>query len=182
MSERSGKMGVSAGLLILVALVATCAAQSATSAPASNPPASSEPPFSLAIHPVLDLVKAGSPVKIRMTVTNNTKRPIITETWGPNLIFQFDVRDTKGERPLSTRGRALFGVKEPGLGNARVDFPGGSSSGEVVEPGKTVEIEQVVPDLFDLNQPGKYTVQARRSDGTLNGVVKSNTVTVTIVP
>jgi hypothetical protein len=76
----------------------------------------------------------------------------------------------------------LFGVNEPGSTNARVEFPGGSSSGELLEPGKTVELEQVVPDLFDLSQPGRYTIQAHRSDGTLGGIVKSNIVTVTIVP
>ncbi len=143
----------------------------------------SKAPLSITIHPLLDVMKAGSPVKVRITVANNTKRQIFVETWGPDLLFQFDVRDSHGDRPLTARGRAVFSVEEPGSSKVRVDLPMGSNSSETVDPGKSLDIEQEIPDLFDLSQPGIYTIQVHRPDGLgSGGLVNSNTVRLTIVP
>jgi hypothetical protein len=40
----------------------------------------------------------------------------------------------------------------------------------------------VVNDLYDLRQPGQYTIQVRRWDDETKTWVKSNTITVTVTP
>jgi hypothetical protein len=51
-------------------------------------------------------------------------------------------------------------------------------------PGNTIVIENVpVPDLWDMGQPGRYTIRVRRPDGLgSGGMIVSNTIEVTITP
>jgi hypothetical protein len=135
-----------------------------------------EPPLSLAAKPVKDVVEAGSPVDIEVTVTNNSNRALTYQTWGVMDFLKFDVRDEAGSPALTRRGRAL--LLGEGLGPG--DVPHGSQHGELVEPGKSIEVKERVPaDLFDLTKPGKYTVQVLQP--WTSESLRSNTVTVTVV-
>jgi translation initiation factor 2 gamma subunit (eIF-2gamma) len=54
--------------------------------------------------------------------------------------------------------------------------------GIVVElkAGQTMKNKVVISDSYDITQPGKYLVQVRC--GVVCGGVKSNTITLTVVP
>ena len=51
-----------------------------------------------------------------------------------------------------------------------------------VKPGATFEDHVDLTSIYDLSQPGKYTVQVQRTDAVSKTLVKSNTVTVTVTP
>jgi len=172
--------------IMAIAVFDALAVSQESPAPVPKPqPSAATLPFSLKIEPLAEMVRAGSEVAVKMTFTNLTKEPLLVEIWGPGLFWQFDVRDKGGNKPLTERGRDLFGVPStpnPGGKKKIVEFPVGSSSAQLVEPGKTlITVQTVPPELFDLTQPGKYTIQASRPCG-LNCTVKSNTVIVTITP
>ena len=53
---------------------------------------------------------------------------------------------------------------------------------DYVQPGMSVEQTAHLAKLVNLNQPGKYTVRVSRTDPTTHKVVKSNEVTLNVVP
>jgi len=193
MSERSGKMRVSANLLSLAAavgLVGICAAQSADLAPAvAQSHAANKPTVSVSISAAQDVVKAGSPVFVDMTITNVSSHPVEIEAFGRDWYSQVDVRDSQGNQSLTREGRTVLKHEAPapaapdGSGKTIVRMWGlGSETSYPLDAGKSRVFHRQVPDLlFDLSQPGKYTIQVHRVDGP-GVVVDSNTVTVTIVP
>ncbi|MDR3674358.1 MAG: hypothetical protein P4N24_02635 [Acidobacteriota bacterium] len=154
-------------------LAGVCTARAQLGPPAQTVPA----PFLLTIRAVDEDVQAGSPLAVEVTVKNNSQRLEAYLTWGPIYYRKFDVRDSAGNRPLTARGRALL----LGEGLSPSDFPRGSQSGQPIEPGKSITIKERVPsDIFDLTKPGAYTIQLLQPWG--NEVMKSNTITVTVVP
>lgn len=171
-------MRVVLGLLIaILGGLATAVGQS-VAAPATKPQTSSNPPLSIAIRPLEDAVKAGSPVLLEVTITNNTKERRLVETRIPTWLMDVDVRDSQGNQPLTQRGQVVFGH-----GPDRInEIPVGGGPLWAVDPGKPVVINSLpVPNLFDMSKPGTYTIQVQRPDGQ-GGAVKSNVVKVTIVP
>jgi hypothetical protein len=124
--------------------------------------------FTLAISAVQSTVKAGEKIAIEIAHTNTSKRPIVL---GPV--------DDDGYLPDVTVG-----------GNAAIDTVRGrqwKNDGGVTEessgpgfpptkPGETAKRILVISDLYDLTHPGTYSVQVRR------GTVKSNTITVVVLP
>ncbi|MGO9574381.1 MAG: hypothetical protein ACLPTQ_08640 [Terriglobales bacterium] len=182
MTERSGKMRVSANLLSLAAavgLVGICAAQSSASAQGVTSAASPKPPLKITLRLLNDSVKVGNPVLLKVTITNEAKERMLVDVRDATWLMGIDVRDSQGDRPLTRRGRILYHL-DPGIEN-ELPIDNGGQSAELY-PGKTVVVSSIpVPDLYDLSQPGSYTIQVQRPDGH-GGNVKSNTVTVTIVP
>ncbi len=53
---------------------------------------------------------------------------------------------------------------------------------DYVQPGMSVAQMAHLAKLVNLNKPGKYTVQVSRIDPTTHKVVKSNEVTLNVVP
>jgi SHS2 domain-containing protein len=51
-----------------------------------------------------------------------------------------------------------------------------------VQSGKTIAEDILVNKLFDVSRPDKYAIQVQRADETTNIVVKSNTITLTVIP
>lgn len=54
--------------------------------------------------------------------------------------------------------------------------------GDQTEAGKTMADRVNVSKLYDLNQPGKHTIQFERLDAEIKTFVKSNEITVTVTP
>jgi hypothetical protein len=129
---------------------------------------------------VQNVVKAGSEVRLTITLTNTADHEIFVRREKRldlgELSYTIDVRNDKGKTaPESQYQLALKG--EPSAGTTVVVSAPGLFP---VKPGATLEEAVVLNKLFDLTLPGKYLVQAKRIDDTTKLLVKSNTITVTV--
>jgi hypothetical protein len=133
-------------------------------------------PFSINISGETPVVRAGSDVYINVHLTNTSNHDLddsgsIDDMIGldPNLLFA--VRDTRG-RLVPKRV-----YKHPELAS-------GSPVNRTVRPGESISEEQRVSGLYDMSRPGQYVIQVSRrvSDNPKDGVLKSNTITVTVTP
>jgi hypothetical protein len=133
------------------------------------------PPFSLAIDLPQDIIHGDTEVPLEIIVTNtSTKELAYGVAFGPRLwtyFCQFDVHDNGGKQLKEKSSvRQFF---EEGL------LKGGSSGPALfLAPGEKMQFEVLLNRVYDLSKPGKYTIQAMRSD---NGfTVKSNIVTASV--
>jgi hypothetical protein len=168
--------------MILPAIMAAAAV-----AAAAQPPT---PTFSMAIS-APDTVKLGAKLSVNLALKNESGQPIYflrSPAHGEaELYTDLGMRDEKGVPvPEGRYYRALKGhpeeqrkAKKPGF-----DPPiavGGSRYREVIPPGETWNDSIVVTGLLELTNLGKYTITLSRYDPESKTVVKSNTVTVTVV-
>lgn len=135
-----------------------------------------QPAISLTIKADPETVKAGSPVRIDITITNVSKQTIrvdreTIEAMGEST-HQFDVRDSSGNPVPETRYYRQFKGDPLTWHNFRRS---------ALAPGATTKDEATLTKLFDLSIPGEYTVQARRYDEFSSRTwVKSNTIKITV--
>jgi hypothetical protein len=169
---------------VSVTITPGSAAQSTSPATA----AFNSPPFSLTITtPTGETVKAGSPMGLLVVTTNTSGRNILL--WAERADreqagsgYQIDVRRTNGTPPDTDFGQRA---------KARTDVPRDATSAQfvdqsgekfVLKPGESWTDTILVNDLYDLRQPGDYTIQVERFDPATSTMVKSNTITVTVAP
>jgi len=137
----------------------------------------------MSIRPLSESFKVGTTIEFEVTVTNVGDHAILVQTWGPNSPDEFTVRNGDGHEVLpSTRVKI-----EERDGKYVVVFDPelkmGSTAAAELQPGKTQVYKEALPGTFDLSRPGKYWIYAWRPDGLGDGgLVKSNTVRVTITP
>jgi len=134
------------------------------------------PAFAITISPESGVVKAGSKVTVRATLVNkSTNNLLFSDENIAELDFKADVRDSQGNlAPLTEYGGSVMrNEAEPVIGSAGYSF---------VHPGEAKKSDVVITKLYNLSQPGKYTIQVQRIDDAHNIVVKSNTITVTVTP
>jgi hypothetical protein len=134
-------------------------------------PKAHKEPFSIAISAVDPVQPEGYGVAIRVRLTNMSDRKISgsgTYGYGADLGFEYSVRRVGGV--------ALRRVKHEGplMGSFRFSTLG---------PGESMEEVTDIGHLYNFT-PGKYAIQLWRSISTNPGagVVKSNTIQVTILP
>jgi len=136
-----------------------------------SPPMETSPaPISLVASIPADVVRAPSELLLAISMTNTSNSPINiwAAGWGPMWRgFRFDVRDAAGTALAETAAARTIGHS-----------PLNGSSGPffVLAPGKTVKTEVVLNRLYELSQPGQYSVQVQW------GAVKSNIVTFRAPP
>jgi hypothetical protein len=135
--------------------------------------------FSVKIQPPPGPVKAGSEVRVKVTITNSSDHEIRFARGFGNEEFDFEieVRDEKGKPPPLTESYRKL--------NEQPTSRWGSYSTYVLEPGKSFENELAVTKLYILTQPGKYTVSVTRGQRPMwetmgKGGVKSNIVSLTV--
>jgi hypothetical protein len=151
-------------------------------------------PFSLTISAAHDTVKAGAPIVIEIRFKNVSDHNILrTErpegaTHGELLGFPPIVRDEEGKGPPLTKlGRLEFRRKKPGEDDSDA-YMIESAGGSWLRPGGIMTPVVKLNELYDLSIPGKYAVQVLHGGYDLHGghddktEVKSNTITVTVVP
>jgi hypothetical protein len=130
------------------------------------------------ISPMGNLVRVGDGVGIRIVVTNTSFKSLTLWENGPDIDYDVNVLDSHGVAPPDTeRGRE---VRDKSLRSSLAMI---SSAFATVEPDKTlVESDLAVDDLYDMSRPGRYTIQVQRHipPNQGRGVVKSNTITVTV--
>ncbi len=90
----------------------------------------------------------------------------------------FDVHILDGANklvPETAYGRQLHGT------DRNPASLGGSVFSAQVAPGKTVEQQLMLNKEYEIERPGKYTIQVERFDAVSGITVKSNTITLTVV-
>jgi hypothetical protein len=143
-------------------------------------------PFSLGISVAHDTVKAGSPIVVKIRFKNVSDHDLVRmirpegAAHGELLGFPPIVRDAQGkEPPLTKQGRLIFGRETP---EDMASYLGISVGGTAMHPGEVITPEIRLSELYDMSVPGKYTVQVWHYDDENKEKVKSNTITVTVVP
>jgi hypothetical protein len=160
-------------LMLFAVLLAPIGAKAQTVAPGQHV----DPAFAVRIRLEPDVVKAKSEIRVKTTVVNNSNGKISLERSPEDMAeleFQVDVRDNQGNPAhLTEYGRQV--IKQEGIPLV-THFAGYT----VLHPGGTLKCDVVITRLYDLTQPGKYTIQVQRIEDALKMIVKSNTITVTV--
>jgi hypothetical protein len=162
----------SKSLLVLVpALAGFCFAQE-TPRP--------QPSFSLTVSGPHQDFKVGSPIALKVTLTNTSDHDI-SGVIIPNgesktkLMRTIDLKvyDSSGSLvPETPHGRKIRG-REMTVVSTAVSYG--------IKPGKSTVEDADLTEEFELHKPGKYTVQAERLDPYSKERVKSNAITITLV-
>jgi hypothetical protein len=174
-------MNVSLNLRIATALLALLAAPSLRTATQTPQPGPATPAsrFSLAIDLPQDAIRGDAELPLEITMTNTSAKELAYGLgFGPPLWTEFchiDVRDSGGKtlEEKSSMRQFFDGAQSV----PKVIFGGGPTL--VLGPGEKVHVEVPLSRIYDLSKPGKYTIQALRSDN--NGfTVKSNILTASV--
>ena len=140
---------------------------------AASSTVSSEPPFALTLKAEENPVKAGSEVKVDITLRNSSNRAMHMSYGLSEIDYALDVRDSENRTPPETdfarksKGRAYFS----------------SDQTFYLQPGECLPTAPlVVSKFYDLSRPGNYLVQVSRAvpKELGGGIVKSNVIPITI--
>lgn len=130
-----------------------------------------------------EVVKARDRIRLFIDCKNISDQPILIgeELKNPkmaDLRYPVQVRDEKGSLAPETKWgrRVRTGKDDPGKETVQV----GSYHERYVQPGETYTDGIELNGLYDLSQPGKYTVQIVKIDENGNVVFKSNVVVLTV--
>lgn len=129
-------------------------------------------PFSITISALKLSYKAGSSVELKVVMTNMSGREIdagAVYDRSINATYEYDVRDSLG----NPAPRKDFKPSE--LQTVRM---------RTLKPGESVSDVTNVARWVDFSRPGEYQIQVSRNigDDEKDGVVKSNTITITVLP
>jgi hypothetical protein len=127
-----------------------------------------------------DVVKAGSEVKVLIEAKNISDHAILVteELKNPRRIdlrYKTYVRAADGSLAPETKWgrRVRTGREEPGESTIEV----GSSYERYIQPGQIRPETLVLNALYDLSEPGKYSVQIEIPDEQGHVILRSNIVT-----
>ena len=151
-------------VLTLIALLACCATwvSGATT------------PFTITLEAEDNPVKAGSEVKVDITLRNSSNRAMYMSLCLAEVDYTFEVRDSQNRTPPETeylrksRGRGYFC-------NEQTFY---------LQPGESLPKQTLfLTNFYDMSRLGKYTVQVSRvvPKELGGGTVKSNVLTMTII-
>jgi hypothetical protein len=172
-----------AALLIMPALAASAQDQAQSPAVAAVPKAD----YNLAIRAKQAEVKAGSELRLEI-VTRNVSDHTIADSYATKNTDDTDqgyvayVWDEKGDLAKETKYERLIrtSMNDPeDIKKGQIIILTGSRSPGELPPGSTHQDEILLNRLYDVSQPGKYTVQVR-TWGDMAGRALSNKITITI--
>jgi len=139
----------------------------------------SDQPLSITISTGSPVVKVGSEIVVKLTVKNISKRKRnVAKSNGPlqaELYYQVFVRDGHGNTPKETKYERQITGKEP------VNIQG-STVYVTLAPNEALSDDLLLNKLFELNEPGRYSVQVTREipKELGGGLIKSNILQITI--
>jgi len=131
------------------------------------------PPFKIAITAENPTVVAGADVTINVSLTNTSDHDVdegimYMDGIGLDGCFVFDLRDENGKEVP----KRIYPYEEFRTG--RVVF-------RTIRAGETLKQDQTVSLRYDMQKPGKYTIQvARRVTRDHKDDIKSNIITITV--
>jgi hypothetical protein len=121
-----------------------------------------------------DEVQVGMDARVVITLKNISDRQVLVGRHSgvdsPEFTYRIEVRNASGQ-PVEETAYAR-GVR-PESGINTVDY---------VQPGGIAVQTAHVAKLVNLRRPGRYTVQVSRRDPKSGVVVKSNEITLSVVP
>jgi hypothetical protein len=129
-------------------------------------------PFTITIRAMKPSYKAGARVELKVVMTNTWDREIDAGSVydkSIDIAYGYDVRDSAGSPVL--------------YNNSKPSETQGSRM-RTLKPGESVVKITNVARWVDFSEPGEYQIQLSRNigDDEKNGVVKSNTITITVIP
>ncbi len=135
-------------------------------------PQAPQQPFTITIGALKPSYKAGSFVELKIVMTNTSNREIDAGSVYDRSIdvtYEYDVRDSLG----NPAPRKDFKLSELQTVKMRK-----------LKPGESVSEVTNVARWVDFSQPGEYQIQVSRNigDNEKEGVVKSNIITITVLP
>ena len=141
------------------------------------------PPLSLLIETDNPSVKLGDEIPIKIRLKNNTDRSIrlskvMREGDGS---FEYKV-DVERDDPTVVAKKYVEKLRRNEVQPAIP--PTGSVLFFIIEPGETDKDSIYISNRYEFDKPGKYLVQIERAlpEDLGGGVIKSNTITVTVTP
>jgi hypothetical protein len=168
----------------LVLIVVDCCAQGRPNGAAQE--SDPRPDFSIVIGAPIPTFRLTEPVTVKITVTNDTNHTIGWEslfTTDPQYActaFRYDL-ERNGKEVETTLFHRQFDLSrlrpdDPiEIGRLRAD-----SILTLHPPGKMFEIKLDLKCLYQISEPGNYTLQVSRYDRVAKATVKSNTLTLEI--
>lgn len=140
-------------------------------------PSDKSSPFTIRISTDKSDVKAGSDIFIKIQLANTSNHTVdctMVPSNGSDSAYQYDVRDLSGNPAPKVR------KDHPEISPPFHIWPC------VLNPGESTALnETLVSREYDMSRPGKYTISVSRfieGDRKEAGVVKSNVITVTVIP
>jgi len=137
-----------------------------------------EQPFTITITAPTEVVKVGDEVRVHAVLTNVSDKEILArgspKGARAETNYTVQVHDRNGnEAPETEYGRA-----------ARMHQFAGSVLKVLLKPGEKMEEDTILGKQFDLSSPGDYLVRLSRpvSNDPKDGIVKSNEITITVIP
>jgi hypothetical protein len=166
-------------LVILVLAWGHCYAQTVTSAKAI----SQKPVFSITLAAPAEPIHLGTPINLTVTINNVTTKEIYWEAdRGKNSVYKaVNISLVKGghEPETTLLNRRIHGKQRA---DDPVDAGSGSSIVLSYPPGKMFTMTIDVTKLYQITEPGQYTVEASRYDDDSKTIVRSNFITLDVVP
>lgn len=136
-------------------------------------------PFSITISAEADVFIVGSPMLINVVLINTSFHPIrlLKLNW---CNYTAEIRDSQG-----TLVRAKPLAERLPDGGVRLRHRATDTEWVHLDPGKTANnicTEYNLTDDYELTKPGKYTVQLLRYDYGTKRWVRSNTISIAVLP
>jgi hypothetical protein len=132
--------------------------------------------FEIAISAPSDEVQVGADARIVITLSNTSDREILFShrpgTNNPEFSYRIEVRNAAGREVEETAYAREARLRQQTEGRS-VDY---------VQPGMSTAQTAHLARLVNLSRPGRYTVRVSRVDPATHAVVKSNEVTLNVVP
>jgi hypothetical protein len=180
-------------LLLVIALTPLCvvslsenAAPGATLPEAKEQPQAGAPLFTLAASAVKDEIQVSSRVEVKVVTTNTSSQNVIFEwqvSYDAVLAYSYDIRDENGNVPPDTKlHRRLRYAEEKAPNVGRDTIWMGSMVDLTLKPGEIHTDVVDVGAVYDFSSPGVYTIQVRRSAWQDKAWVKSDPITIKVVP
>lgn len=124
--------------------------------------------ISLAISPLQQVIKAGSDLSVPIYTINMSDHEILFDCG----MYSVKVYDSQGNLLPWIGGPETRRIQEKGIGRSCSIPAYATVAGQLSHVNK----------LYDLITPGKYTIQASKFDEESKTLVKSNIITMTVVP
>lgn len=141
-------------------------------------------PFTLTLETPKQPLKPGQLLLLRVKVTNTSDREVRVPI-SEGTPFATEVRKVYQVHLLDERGRPAPPWVPPPSPKGKTVLRAGSAKGAYLQPGKSLTDQVNLTQLYDLSRPGKYKIWIAepfyRGPRRRNGLVKSNTITVTVV-